>query len=111
MSNEIMSLNPGIGAEVTYRRERLLADAEHLRLLRTAKAADTATAANPATTAKVAQAGNAASTADLSRTANASRTGLTRRARLLDRFLAPGRRIVAAREAPVRQVGPTPLWR
>lgn len=93
MSNEIMSLNPAIGAEVTYRRDQLLGDAENLRLRRTAKAA------------------KAAKVAKAARTAPASRPGRTRRARLLDRFIAPGRRIVAAREAPVRQVGPTPLWR
>lgn len=33
------------------------------------------------------------------------------RPRLVDRFRARARRIVAARSGPVRQAAPTPLWR
>lgn len=98
MSNEMMSLNPSVGAEVAYRREQLLADADHRRLVRTAKAAT----AGRAEAATVARAGRAT---------HAARGDRPRPSRLLDRFLKPVRRIVAARQAPVRQAGPTPLWR
>lgn len=101
MSNEMMSLNPSVGAEEAYSREQLLADADHRRLVRTAKAA-TAGRAEPAKAATVARAGRAT---------HAARGDRPRPSRLLDRFLKPLRRIVAARQAPVRQAGPTPLWR